>query len=192
MPTRRDVLVVAGVALAGCLGGDGEGDGEGSSGEDGATPAEDVPALSVSSSAFEEGTTIPQRFAGDGADVVLPPTDSVSLAARHLKDLPTGDRTPLPAGLTAAREVLDRADPDAGVVVVVTDGRANAADGSPVEATRTAARALGEAADRTVVVDAGDGSRAGLLDLVAGETDARVVSLDALSAERVDAVAGER
>mgnify|MGYP000468817640 CR=1 FL=1 len=131
-------------------------------------------------------------FAGDGADVVLPPTDSVSLAARHLKDLPTGDRTPLPAGLTAAREVLDRADPDAGVVVVVTDGRANAADGSPVEATRTAARALGEAADRTVVVDAGDGSRAGLLDLVAGETDARVVSLDALSAERVDAVAGER
>ncbi|WP_424002253.1 VWA domain-containing protein [Haloarcula salina] len=131
-------------------------------------------------------------FAGDGADVVLPPTDSVSLAARHLKDLPTGDQTPLPAGLTAAREVLDRADPDAGVAVVVTDGRANAADGSPVEATRTAARALGEAADRTVVVDAGDGSRAGLLDLVAGETDARVVSLDALSAERVDAVAGER
>jgi magnesium chelatase subunit D len=131
-------------------------------------------------------------FAGDGADVVLPPTDSVSLAARHLKDLPTGDRTPLPAGLTAARQVLDSADPDAGVVVVVTDGRANAAEGSPVEATRTAARALGEAADRTVVVDAGDGSRAGLLDLVAGETDARVVSLVALSAERVDAVASER
>ncbi|MBV0900210.1 VWA domain-containing protein [Haloarcula salina] len=131
-------------------------------------------------------------FAGDGADVVLPPTDSVSLAARHLKDLPTGDRTPLPDGLVAAREVLDRADPDAGVVVLVTDGRANAAEGSPVEATRTAARALGEAADRTVVVDAGDGSRAGLLDLVAGETDARIVSLDALSAERVDAVAGDR
>jgi len=131
-------------------------------------------------------------FAGDGADVVLPPTDSVSLAARHLKDLPTGDRTPLPGGLTAAREVLGRAAPDAGVVVVVTDGRANTADGSPVEATRNAARTLGEAADRTVVVDAGEGSRAGLLDLVADETDASVVPLDALTAERVDAVAGER
>ncbi|EMA19610.1 VWA domain-containing protein [Haloarcula amylolytica] len=131
-------------------------------------------------------------FAGEGADVVLPPTDSVSLAARHLKDLPTGDRTPLPDGLTAAREVLDRADPDAGVVVVVTDGRANAADGSPVAATRSAARTLGEAADRTVVVDAGEGSRAGLLDLVADETDAAVVPLDALTAERVDAVASER
>ncbi|KAA9408659.1 VWA domain-containing protein [Haloarcula hispanica] len=131
-------------------------------------------------------------FAGEGADVVLPPTDSVSLAARHLKDLPTGDRTPLPDGLTAAREVLDRADPDAGVVVVVTDGRANTADGSPVAATRSAARTLGEAADRTVVVDAGEGSRAGLLDLVADETDASVVPLDALTAEHVDAVASER
>jgi magnesium chelatase subunit D len=131
-------------------------------------------------------------FAGDGADVVLPPTDSVLLAARHLKDLPTGDRTPLPDGLTAAREVLDRADPDAGVVLVVTDGRANTADGSPVDSTRTAARTLGEAADRTVVVDAGDDGRAGLLDVVAEETDASVVPLDALTAERVDAVADER
>ncbi|KOX94821.1 magnesium chelatase [Haloarcula rubripromontorii] len=131
-------------------------------------------------------------FAGKGADVVLPPTDSVSLAARHLKDLPTGDRTPLPDGLTATREVLDRADPDAGVVVVVTDGRANTADGSPVEATRTAARTLGEAADRTVVVNAGEEGRAGLLDLVAEETDAAVVPLDALTAERVDAAASER
>ncbi|WP_058993121.1 VWA domain-containing protein [Haloarcula sp. CBA1127] len=131
-------------------------------------------------------------FAGEGADVVLPPTDSVSLAARHLKDLPTGDRTPLPDGLTAAREVLDRADPDAGVVIVVTDGRANTADGSPVAATRTAARALGEAANRTVVVNAGEAGRAGLLDLVAEETDASVVSLDALTAERVNAVAGDQ
>ncbi|WP_434531419.1 VWA domain-containing protein [Haloarcula sp. NS06] len=131
-------------------------------------------------------------FAGEGADVVLPPTDSVSLAARHLKDLPTGDRTPLPDGLTAACEVLDRADPDAGVVVVVTDGRANTADGSPVAATRTAARTLGEEANRTVVVNAGDAGRAGLLDLVAEETDASVVSLDALTAERVNAVAGDQ
>ena len=131
-------------------------------------------------------------FAGEGADVVLPPTDSVSLAARHLKDLPTGDRTPLPDGLTAACEVLDRADPDAGVVIVVTDGRANTADGSPVAATRTAARTLGEAATRTIVVNAGEAGRAGLLDLVAEETDASVVSLDALTAERVDAVASDQ
>jgi len=128
-------------------------------------------------------------FAGEDADVVLPPTDSVSRAARHLKELPTGDRTPLPAGLDTAREVLARADPEAGVCVLVTDGRANAADGSPVAATRDAARTLGEVADRTVVVDAGDDERAALTDAVAAATDATVVPLAALSAERVDDLA---
>ncbi|QIO21100.1 VWA domain-containing protein [Haloarcula sp. JP-L23] len=126
-------------------------------------------------------------FAGEDADVVLPPTDSVTRAARHLKDLPTGDRTPLPAGLRTAGEVIARADPDAAVVVLVTDGRANTADGSPVGATREAARTLGTVADRTLVVDAGDGGHAGLTDLVANETDAAVVPLSALSADRVDA-----
>ncbi|MXR21677.1 VWA domain-containing protein, partial [Halobacterium bonnevillei] len=70
-------------------------------------------------------------FAGDDADVVLPPTDSVTLAARHLKSLPTGDRTPLPAGLRAADDVLARSNPDAAVVVVVTDGCANAGSDAP-------------------------------------------------------------
>jgi magnesium chelatase subunit D len=128
-------------------------------------------------------------FAGDDADVVLPPTDSVSLAARHLKDLPTGDRTPLPDGLATAAEVMERADPDAGVAVVVTDGRANTADGSPVAATRDAAERLGIIADRTVVVDAGEETHAGLTDIVAGATDAAVVPLSALTAERIDGLA---
>ena len=130
-------------------------------------------------------------FAGDDADVVLPPTDSVSLAARHLKELPTGDRTPLPAGLAAAGDVLTRAAPDAGIAVVVTDGRANTADESPVAATRTAARRLGTAADRTVVVDADEDHRAGVTDIVAEATDATVVPLSALTAERIDGLATE-
>ncbi|MBX0324243.1 VWA domain-containing protein [Halomicroarcula sp. F13] len=128
-------------------------------------------------------------FAGEDADVVLPPTDSVTRAARHLKDLPTGDRTPLPAGLRTASEVVARADPDAAVVVLVTDGRANVAEGSPVGETREAARTLDAVADRTLVVDAGDDGRAGVTDLVAGETAADVVPLSALSAEFVDAAA---
>ncbi|PGF14896.1 magnesium chelatase [Natrinema sp. CBA1119] len=124
-------------------------------------------------------------FAGEDADVLLPPTDSVSLAARHLKDLPSGDRTPLPAGLETSRRVLERADTDASVVVLVTDGRANVADGSPTEATRTAARALAAGDTRVIVVDAGDDSRAGLSALVASETDGELVDLATLSADAV-------
>jgi len=128
-------------------------------------------------------------FAGEDADVLLPPTDSVSLAARHLKELPTGDRTPLPAGIDTARTVLERADTDASVVVLVTDGRANVADGSPTEATRRAARGLAGTDATVLVVDAGDDSRAGLSTLVADETGGELVDLASLSAERVRAAA---
>ena len=127
--------------------------------------------------------------AGDEAEVILPPTDSVTRAARHLKDLPTGDRTPLPDGLRTARTVLERADPDVAVVVLVTDGRANVADGSPTAETRAAARELATLDPQTVVVDAGDETRAGVTDLVCDTLDAERVPLSALAADRVSAAA---
>jgi len=126
-------------------------------------------------------------FAGDEANVLLPPTNSVTLAARHLKELPTGDRTPLPSGLRTAGDVLDRADPSASVVVLVTDGRANVANESPVRETRDAARRLREFGPHVVVVDAGDDDRSGLTGLIAEETGGERVPLAELSAERVDA-----
>ena len=121
---------------------------------------------------------------GDDAETLLPPTSSVSLAARHLKELPSADRTPLPAGLDAAAELVEREDPDAASVVLVSDGRANVADGSPTAATRAAARRLGAVDADVLVVDAGE-SRAGLLDVVREATDARRVPLSALSPETV-------
>ncbi|APX95731.1 VWA domain-containing protein [Natronorubrum daqingense] len=124
-------------------------------------------------------------FAGEKSEVLLPPTDSVSLAARHLKELPSGDRTPLPAGLETSRRVLERAETDASVVVCVTDGRANVADGSPTEATRRAARGLAGDDVTVLVVDAGDDSRAGLSKLVASEAGGELVPLESLSVEAV-------
>ncbi|EMA42602.1 VWA domain-containing protein [Halobiforma nitratireducens] len=124
-------------------------------------------------------------FAGDDAEVLLPPTDSVSLAARHLKDLPTGDRTPLPAGLETTARLLRGATTDAAVVVLVTDGRANVADGSPTKATRRAARELAATGTRVLVVDAGEDARGGVTGIVAEETDGRTVPLSGLSREAV-------
>jgi magnesium chelatase subunit D len=122
-------------------------------------------------------------FAGEDAEVVLPPTDSVTMAARHLKELPTADRTPLPAGLRTVTEVLDRADPGAATVVCVTDGRTNTGD-SPVTATREAARTLAERDPHVLVVDTDEGR--GLTDILTEETGGRRVPLAALSADRVD------
>ncbi|MFB6196584.1 MAG: ATP-binding protein [Haloplanus sp.] len=130
-------------------------------------------------------------FAGDSADVLLPPTDSVTLAARHLKELPTGDRTPLPAGLRAAGDVIDRADPAASVVVLVTDGRANVAgDEGPLTATRRAADRLADLGARVVVVDAGDDGEPGAIPEIVERTAGRHIPLAALSAATVDDEAG--
>ena len=123
-------------------------------------------------------------FAGDDAEVILPPTDSVSLAARHLKELPTGDRTPLPAGLRTAASVIGQADPEAAVAVVVSDGRANAAT-NPTADTRMAAKALAATDASVVCVDAGEDR--GLLADVVEATDGTLVPLDSLTPERVEA-----
>jgi magnesium chelatase subunit D len=126
-------------------------------------------------------------FAGDDAEVLLPPTNSVTLAARHLKDLPTGDRTPLPAGLDAARDGITRAEPAAGVVVVVTDGGANVAEESPTEESRAAARRLAQHAHVVVVDATRDDDRAGLSDIIVQETDGEHVPLSELSVGRIEA-----
>uniref|UniRef100_UPI0005B20D50 VWA domain-containing protein n=1 Tax=Haloferax sp. ATB1 TaxID=1508454 RepID=UPI0005B20D50 len=141
--------------------------------------------LSLLEDAYEQRDEVAfVAVAGDDAEVLLPPTDSVTLAARHLKELPTGDRTPLPSGLDAASRVIDRSDADAALVVVVTDGRANVADGSPTGQTRSAARNLATADASVVVVDAGDDG-IGVTDILVSETGARRIPLSDLSAERV-------
>ena len=47
-------------------------------------------------------------FRGRGAELLLPPTNSVDLAEARLRALPTGGRTPLAHGLDLARQTLDR------------------------------------------------------------------------------------
>lgn len=144
-------------------------------------------ALDVLRDAYERRDEVAVvTFAGENADVVLPPTDSVDLAARHLKSLPTGDRTPLPAGLQAADEVLARADPETAVVILVTDGRATAGTDRPTRDTREAAKALEQRGAHVLVVDAGDGGRTSLVEDVVEAADGETVPLDALTPDRVD------
>ncbi len=63
------------------------------------------------------------------ARLVLPPTSSIHLAARTLKELPIGGRTPLAHGLVAAKRLIHShkiKDPALKpVVIIITDGRAN-------------------------------------------------------------------
>ena len=80
-------------------------------------------------------------FRGTGAELLLPPTRSLTRARRSLAELPGGGGTPLAAGLNAARELAEaaRAKGRTPFIVILTDGRANiAADGRAVRATAEA------------------------------------------------------
>jgi magnesium chelatase subunit D len=95
-------------------------------------------------------------FRDQGADVALPPTRSVDIAARRLDDLPAGGRTPLAEGLLEAAEVVRREqmrDPGRRpLLVVVTDGRATAGPDA-VNRSRQAAAHLARQGVGAVVID---------------------------------------
>lgn len=84
-------------------------------------------------------------FRQSSAEILLPPTRSLTRARRALAALPGGGGTPLAAGLLAARQLAEAAQ-RAGqtpTIAVLTDGKANvASDGTAQRET-----AMAEAAD---------------------------------------------
>jgi magnesium chelatase subunit D len=90
----------------------------------------------------------------------LPPTASIELAARLLKEMPVGGRTPLSSGLVKSYEVLRNylvRDPTARpIVIFITDGKSNVALGEikPLEESlELASRLAGDKRIRFIVVD---------------------------------------
>ncbi len=125
-------------------------------------------------------------FRGDGATLVVPPTSSVELAARRLRDLPVGGRTPLAAGLEAVRQLVRRErwrDPARRpIVVVITAARATGGRAAVAEANRSAA-ALARTGATSIVVDAEEGPvRLGLAAEIAGHLAAELVTIPGLAA----------
>jgi magnesium chelatase subunit D len=88
-------------------------------------------------------------FRGVRATAVLSPTGSVELAERHLRELPTGGRTPLAHGLVTAaamvRHHLASAPAAIPLLVILSDGRANVALCPDSRETSGSAEALSDA-----------------------------------------------
>jgi magnesium chelatase subunit D len=76
-------------------------------------------------------------FRGNDAELILPPCSSVDLALHRLKELPTGGKTPLSAGLSRGLQLLQgeiRKDAEAKpMMVLISDGRANVGMGGKIK-----------------------------------------------------------
>lgn len=136
-------------------------------------------------------------FRADRAELALPPTSSVEVAARRLQELPAGGRTPLAEGLWCAAETLRRErirDPRRRpLLVLVTDGRATfGAD--PVHRSRLAADHLRRSGVAAVVVDCEEGRLAlGLAAVLCDHLAGQYVRVSDIAADTIlDAVRQRR
>ncbi|WP_046300229.1 MULTISPECIES: magnesium chelatase subunit D family protein [unclassified Mycobacterium] len=131
-------------------------------------------------------------FRDTTAELALPATGSVEIAAVRLDELPAGGRTPLAEGLLQAAEVIRRErlrEPACRpLLVVLTDGRATAGT-SPVERSLMAADQIAGQGYSAVVVDCENGRmRLGLARTLAEHLRAEYVPLPQVSAEALAGV----
>ncbi|HEY3752655.1 MAG TPA: putative cobaltochelatase [Pseudonocardiaceae bacterium] len=134
-------------------------------------------------------------FRAAGAELALPPTSSVDAAARRLRRLSTGGRTPLADGLLLTRRVLAAErlrDPRRRpLLIVLTDGRATAtgAGGEPVADALRAGALLSADGVASITVDCESGPvRLGLAARLAGALGGPCLTLAQLSADQVAGV----
>ena len=132
-------------------------------------------------------------FRRDKADMLLPITRSVDLAQKRLAEMPTGGKTPLADGLALSLQtlaLLNKRDSELEpILIVVTDGRANAVhegEKDPVAAAISIAEKIAKAKITSVVIDTeSDFIKLGLAKKVAAAMQANYYTLQKLSKENI-------
>lgn len=132
-------------------------------------------------------------FRRQKAEVLLPITRSVDLAQKCLAELPTGGKTPLADGLAVALQTLSMMNKHDSelvpILVLVTDGRANAVEengGDPVASALKMAERIGKAKITSVVIDTeSDFIKLGLAKRIAAAMGANYYTLQRLSKDSI-------
>ena len=128
-------------------------------------------------------------FRGAEATLALPPTSSIDVAARRLRELPSGGRTPLAEGLLCAADTLRRErirDPRRRpLLVVVTDGRATHGPDAVARSRQVADRLRADGI-ASVVIDCETGKlRLGLAAALSDHLGAEYVPVGEVAADQV-------
>lgn len=132
-------------------------------------------------------------FRRQKAEVLLPITRSVDLAQKCLAELPTGGKTPLADGLAMSLQtlsMLNKHDSELEpILVLVTDGRANAVEengGDPVASAVKMAERIGKSKITSVVIDTeSDFIKLGLAKRIAAAMGANYYTLQRLTKDSI-------
>lgn len=129
-------------------------------------------------------------FQKDRALLILPPTNSVTLAQRALSDIPVGGKTPLSAGLAMAFEVLHREKvfhPEVmPLLIILTDGAGNVSLGGlpPQDESNKLAELISEEKIPSIVINMEHAAfDQGLAQVLADHLKAPCFSITDLKAE---------
>ncbi|MCS6774679.1 MAG: VWA domain-containing protein [Thermoflexales bacterium] len=129
-------------------------------------------------------------FQKNSATLVLPPTSSVELAQKALRDIPVGGKTPLSAGLTLSLHVVRRErrlHPEVTpLLIILTDGAGNVSMGNlpPQAEAHQIANLIRDERIRAVVINMEHAAfDQGLAFKLAEQMDARCLSLRELHAD---------
>ena len=130
-------------------------------------------------------------FRQDRAELTLPPTSSIDIAAARMRELPAGGRTPLAEGLLMAEQTLRleriRDPRRRPLLVVITDGRATYGK-SAVQRSHQVARHLASTNVASLVIDCETGKfTMGLARELSGQLLAEYVPLGEVSASALTA-----
>ena len=134
-------------------------------------------------------------FKGNKAEVILPPTKSTELAVKRLKELPTGGKTPLPAGIVKGIKLIKsellkgyRVIP---MMVLITDGKGNVPIFNDVLADLDkCALQLKKDLIRTIIIDTEDKRFYGLniMKEFAEKSAAKYYHVDSLEPEKLTSI----
>lgn len=168
-------------------------DASGSMGAKGRMAASKGAVMSLLIDAYQKRDKIAMvSFRKDEAQVNLPVTSSVELAATMLREMPVGGRTPFSAGMVKGYEIarnhLIKEPESRPILIVVTDGKANKAlgPGKPLDEAFEISRKISrEERIRFLVVDTEDSGliNFGLAGKIAGLLGAEYYKIDDLQAD---------
>ena len=154
--------------------------------------------LSILTDAYQKRDRVALvSFRGPGAEIIVPPTNSVELAKRKMEIMPTGGKTPLAKGLMVAGRLMAnervKRPKDLYLLVVISDGRGNIplTDGNdPTDDSVRMCASIRENGFRSLFLDTEQGMvRLGLARKMSEALGSKYMKLDDIGSDAISRAA---